>query len=116
MSIFLTGALAVVATMLRQVLAVTMLRVQSTPETILPIAVLYVRIYYSDIPLIAGYNLMSGALRAMGNSRSPLISVVIAALANIGLDFLFVAAFRWELPARQWRQCLRSFCLWYIAG
>ena len=42
---------------------------------------------------IFGYNALSAVMRGMGDSRSPMIFVGIACIANIGLDFLFVGAF-----------------------
>ena len=45
------------------------------------------------IPITMCYNLFAGMLRALGDSRTPLIAMIIASLVNIVLDLLFVAKF-----------------------
>lgn len=62
----------------------------NTPENILDGAAVYLRLLFSGLLITAGYNLLSAALRASGNSRSPLASIVFATLLNIVLDVLFV--------------------------
>ena len=60
-------------------------------------SVLYLRILFAGLPVILFYNLAASVLRALGDSRSPLIAMVIAACTNIGLDLLFVAGLRWGI-------------------
>ena len=45
--------------------------------------------------MIAAYNTFASILRALGNGRSPLIAMIVAAVINVGLDLLFVAGFGW---------------------
>lgn len=64
-----------------------------TPETILQEAILYARVYfYGSIPMLI-YNMGSGILRSIGDSRKPFIYLVISAVSNIALDLVFVAGF-----------------------
>lgn len=49
-------------------------------------AVAYLRIIFLGIPGIAGYNTMSGAIRASGNSKAPLVFLLICTIINAGLD------------------------------
>lgn len=49
-------------------------------------AAAYLRIIFLGIPGIAGYNTMSGAIRASGNSKAPLIFLLICTVINAGLD------------------------------
>ena len=58
-------------------------------------ALLYLRVALCGVPCIAAYNCLASMLRAMGNSKSPLVAMIIAALINIFLDLLFVAGFGW---------------------
>lgn len=60
------------------------------PENILPLSILYLRIIFTAIPIIAAYNIFAALLRSVGDSRSPFIAMVIAAIINILLDILFV--------------------------
>lgn len=46
---------------------------------------------------IYGYNIVSAILRGMGDSRRPFVFIAIAAVVNIVLDFVFVAAFKMEV-------------------
>ena len=58
-------------------------------------AELYIRIIFAGIPAQMLYNFCAAELRALGNSRDPLIAIVISSLLNIALDVLFV--FVWSL-------------------
>ena len=60
-----------------------------------PIATRYVRILFAALPVVMFYNLLAGALRSMGDGKTPLYAMAIASIVNIGLDYLFVMGFRW---------------------
>ncbi|HJB25084.1 MAG TPA: MATE family efflux transporter [Firmicutes bacterium] len=66
-----------------------------TPEDIMGDSVTYLRIYFGGIifPLI--YNMGSGILRAVGDSKHPLYFLIICCITNLVLDVLFVAGFHW---------------------
>ena len=67
------------------------LRAVNTPEEIREASAVYLRIYYSGaIPLLL-FNVGSGILRAVGDSRSPLVFLSVCCGLNIVLDLLFVA-------------------------
>lgn len=66
-----------------------------TPDSIRPMASQYLRILFAAYPLVMAYNLLAGILRALGDGRSPLYAMIVAAAMNIGLDYLFVAGFGW---------------------
>lgn len=53
-------------------------------------AELYIRIIFAGIPAQTLYNFCAAELRALGNSRDPLIAIVVSSLLNIALDILFV--------------------------
>lgn len=59
-------------------------------------AVNYLLITSAGIPFIFGYNAVCGVLRGMGESRAPMVFIIIAALVNIVLDYALVAWFRME--------------------
>ena len=73
------------------------LRLLNTPEAILPGAALYLRIMFMGIPIVMAYNLLAVILRALGDGRTPLNAMIVAALTNIALDLLFVLVFRWGI-------------------
>ncbi len=64
-----------------------------TPKDIIASSTQYMRIMCLGIPLVGMYNHASAMLRALGDSRTPLIFLLIASAINIGLDLLFVCVF-----------------------
>ena len=55
-----------------------MLRIMSTPEDVLPLAAVYLRIYFLGIPFLAVYNFLSAVLRSVGDTRRPLLFMAVA--------------------------------------
>lgn len=80
-----------------QLAARPVLQVLSTPADILPGSLLYLRIVFGGIPMIMAYNLLASILRALGDSKTPLYAIVVAALMNVVLDLLFVVGFHWGI-------------------
>lgn len=70
-----------------------LLRFFNTPEESLPSALAYLNITSIGLPLIFGYNAVSSVLRAMGDSRSPLLFIAIATVLNTVLDIVFIVEF-----------------------
>ena len=70
--------------------APTLLRLLRTPETVIPQAVTYIRIYLISIPMLIFYNMVSGGLRSYGDARSPFLVLVICGLLNVVLDAVFI--------------------------
>ncbi|MGN1023717.1 MAG: MATE family efflux transporter [Lachnospiraceae bacterium] len=67
----------------------------ATPDDILPAAALYLRIQCAGIFAVALYNGVAAILRGLGDSRTPLVFLIIASVLNIALDLLFVLVFHW---------------------
>ena len=89
-SISITFILAVAFTALGVLGADTLLRLQSTPEDVFPEAHTYLTIYFSGLLGLLLYNMGSGILRAVGDSRRPLYFLVFSAVINTALDLIFV--------------------------
>jgi putative MATE family efflux protein len=64
-----------------------------TPAEILDDACKYITIIYWGIPAAMLFNLLSGVMRAVGDSRTPLFFLVIACVLNIILDLVFIIVF-----------------------
>ena len=75
------------------VFAPQILGLLNTPEESFPGALSYLRITSLGLPLIFGYNAVSSVLRGMGDSRSPLIFIAIAAAFNLIGDIVFILIF-----------------------
>lgn len=69
------------------------LHLLKTPDNIMPNSIRYLRIMFMGLPFQFVYNMYASVLRAVGDSKTPLYFLIIAALTNIALDLLFVAAF-----------------------
>lgn len=91
-------ALAVTAgaviTVLGLALSPWALSAMSTPSDILPYALTYIRIYFVGTIASFIYNIGSGILRAVGDTRRPLYFLIISCLTNIVLDLLLVLGFK----------------------
>lgn len=71
------------------------LRLIKTPESCLDDATLYARIYFGGAVVSLVYNMGAGILRAMGDSRRPLIFLIVTCITNIVLDILCVVILGW---------------------
>ena len=69
--------------------------VMSVPEEILSLTIQYFMIYAAGLIFQYGYNALSSILRAVGDSSATLYFLLISSVANVILDLLFVAVFRW---------------------
>lgn len=88
-----TVVLAIVLTIISEVIVSPLLYLLQTPNDIIQGAIVYLRIIAGGISITLFYNLLSCILRAFGNSKAPLFAMIIAAGLNIGLDLLFVCVF-----------------------
>ena len=74
-------------------LARPVLRLIAVPDNIIDMAETYLKIYFLGMPFIMLYYFENAIFRSMGDTRTPLIVLVIAGIINIGLNFMFVAGF-----------------------
>lgn len=91
----------------------------NTPEDIFDGAYTYILIFCGGILAQMLYNFLSCVLRALGNSRTPLFFLILAALLNIGLDLLFIIKFHMGVAGAAWATVLSQgvsgiLCLIYI--
>ena len=73
-------------------LAPTFLILMGTPENVLPLSSVYMRIYFSGMVFTMVYNFCASILRAAGDTKSPLIFLTIAGVINVALNVVFVTA------------------------
>ena len=90
----LSIALAVVMTALSVPFLNPLLRFMKTPDELLPDAVLYIQIICGGMFSTIFYNMISAILRALGDSRTPLIFLIVSALLNVVLDVVMIAILR----------------------
>ena len=68
----------------------TFLKMMDTPDNVLPLSSVYMRIYFGGITFTMVYNFCAAILRAAGDTRSPLIYLTFAGVINVILNIFFV--------------------------
>lgn len=68
----------------------TFLEMMGTPETVLPLSAVYMKIYFAGITFNMVYNFCAAILRAAGDTRSPLYFLLFAGVLNVVLNLFFV--------------------------
>ena len=101
-TITVTLILSVIATAVGLLIIGPMLQFMRTPDDVWEDARMYLTIYFSGIIGILFYNIGSGILRAVGDSRRPLLFLVFSALLNTVLDLLFVLGFGMKVDGVAW--------------
>ncbi|MFI3237010.1 MAG: MATE family efflux transporter [Lachnospiraceae bacterium] len=89
LSIIISITLAIVTV----ILCKPILSVMRTPDNILDSAYSYIVIIFAGIPAIFLYNMTSGIIRSIGDSKTPVYFLLMSSVINIGLDLLFIAGF-----------------------
>ena len=92
-SIWLSVIFAVVMTTLTVIFCRPILTLMRTPANIFEYSYQYILIIFIGIPATYLFNLTSGMIRALGNSRAPLIILVISSFLNVILDLVFILNF-----------------------
>ncbi len=93
-SIYLAAAMAVIVTLAVTLLLRQILTWMNTPENVFDYAYGYIFIIFLGIPTIILYNLASGIIRALGDSRAPVVFLVIASGMNIAGDLFLMLVLR----------------------
>lgn len=93
-SIALTIVMSIVLTIIGLLGTNPLLKAVGIPSDVFPESSTYLSIYFAGISFNLIYNMGSGILRAVGDSKRPLIFLMITSLINVVLDFLFVKYMR----------------------
>lgn len=87
----LTGAVfGVLLIFIGQIVARPLLELMGSPEDVIDLATLYLRIYFVGMPMVMVYDFGASILRAVGDTRRPLYFLVIAGVVNVVLNLFFV--------------------------
>lgn len=101
-SIILSIAVTAVVTLISVLGTMPLLRLMNTPEDIIDDAYSYIVVIFLGIAASVLFNLFSCILRSLGDSRTPLIFLIIACLLNIGLDFACILIFKMGVAGAAW--------------
>lgn len=75
------------------VLAKLALELMGTPSDVIELSTLYMRIYFCGMPFFMLYNYGAAILRAVGDTKRPLVFLIISGVANAGLNMILVIIF-----------------------
>ena len=80
----------------------SLLQLIKTPAEVFADSKLYLDIYIMGLPFVFLYNVATGIFSALGDSKTPFIFLACSSLSNIGVDILFVTAFRMGVAGVAW--------------
>ena len=86
-----------------------MLRAMNTPENIFSDSAAYIGIIFLGLGASLFYNLFSGLLRAVGDSKTPLYFLCLSSALNVVLDLLFVVTFSMGVAGAAWATIISQF-------
>lgn len=92
-TMLLFTGIALISTLFLTFTNTVIVRIMRTPVEAINDTENYLRICFLGIPFIIAYNILSSVFRGLGDSKSPMKFIMVACLANILLDYLFMGAF-----------------------
>lgn len=92
-AVYLAVVFAAVMTVVTVVFCRPILKLMQTPENIIDGAYSYIVIIFIGIPVTYLYNLVAGIIRSLGDSKTPVVFLVLASVLNIALDIVFIVGF-----------------------
>ena len=119
--IWLSVFLAVVITLVTTLWCKDILLWMQTPTDTFSYAYDYIFLIFLGIPATMLYNLLSGIIRSLGDSRTPLYFLIFSSLLNVALDLAFIVGLGMGVAGAGWATLLSQLisgllCLWYMAG
>ncbi|MBP7176752.1 MAG: MATE family efflux transporter [Thermoclostridium sp.] len=108
-TIVMSLAFSVILTVLGVALAPVMLRMMDAPADVFQDAATYLRIYFAGVSGLVLYNMGSGILRAVGDSKRPLLFLIFSAIMNTVLDLIFVIVFDMGVAGVAWATIISQF-------
>jgi putative MATE family efflux protein len=118
-SVYLSAAAAIILTVGTMLLTKPILRLMNTPEDIFIHAYNYIIIIFAGISATIFYNMLAGILRAVGDSKTPLMFLIISSVINIALDLLFIIVFNMGVKGAGYATVISQgvsafLCLFYM--
>jgi len=101
-SLLICAATSVFLTLVALLFTQKVLVLTNTPESILGYAHDYIYIIFAGITAQVAFNMAACILRALGDSRTPLLFLIVSSVLNIVLDLVFIAGFGWGVKGAAW--------------
>ncbi len=108
-SVYIITISGAVMSIISFVFARPILHLMNTPAENMKDAVIYMQIVCGATVIVAIYNGISSILRALGDSKTPLIFLIVSSFINVGLDLLFVLVFHWGVAGAAWATVIAQF-------
>lgn len=95
------------------------LELMKTPENIIDGAYSYIVVIFLGIPVTYLYNILSGIIRALGDSKTPVIFLILSSVLNVALDLFFIINLKMGVSGAAWATVISQgisglLCLVYI--
>ena len=118
--IWLGGGIAILVTLVTTLACGGILTAMNTPADTFSYAYDYIFLIFLGIPATMLYNLLSGILRSLGDSRTPLFFLIFSSLLNVGLDIVCVVTLKMGVAGAGWATLISQLisgilCLVYMA-
>lgn len=94
-SYWVGGAISVILAIITSLLCAPILKWMQTPDIIFDDAYNYLLITFIGIPFSLSYNLLASIIRALGDSKTPFLFLLIASVLNVAFDLIFIVLFGW---------------------
>lgn len=117
-AVYITTAAGMLMSLCGIIWAEPILHIMNTPQENFADALIYMRIVCGATTIVAGYNMISSILRALGDSKTPLIFLTIACGFNIILDLVFILVFKMGVSGAAYATVIAQFIamigsIWY---
>lgn len=118
-SAWLSAAFSIVMTVLTVLLCRNILGWMKTPENLIDSAYSYIVVIFIGIPITYLYNLLAGIIRSLGDSKTPVIFLTLAAVLNVILDIVFIVNLGTGVAGAAWATVISQgvsgiLCLLYM--
>lgn len=104
--IWLGSAIALIVTVFTTTLCGQILHWMNNPQETFSYAYSYIWVIFLGIPATMLYNLLSGIIRSLGDSKTPLLFLILSSLLNVALDVLFIVTFQMGVAGAGWATLL----------
>ena len=117
--IWLSCVIAAAVTLVTTLLCRQILLWMDTPADTFSYAYDYIFVIFLGIPATMLYNLLSGILRSLGDSKTPLVFLIMCSLLNVALDIVFILTLNMGVAGAGWATLLSQLisgvlCLYFI--
>lgn len=96
------GILCILLMTVGGIFSTNLLHLINTPDNVFADSKLYLDIYILGLPFVFFYNIATGIFSALGDSKTPFIFLACSSVSNIGMDILFVTAFKMGVAGVAW--------------